>query len=126
MRTQDSIKTCDVSEGRAMLAGRPWTLCWRTFHIRWEPYGWTGVGPVTSNWQIGAYSWRDPFADFCRYGHGDNVPVPPLSLWHSYTRAGTLLRYEDILHQNLSSSFPVAVSTPQTLPSVILLVWSNR
>ena len=67
-----------------------------------------------------------PNSHFCRYGHGDNVPVPPLSLWHSYTRAGTLLRYEDILHQNLSSSFPVAVSTPQTLPSVILLVWSNR
>ena len=27
-----------------------------------------------------------------RFGLGENVPVPPVGLWHSYTRAGSLLR----------------------------------
>ena len=42
-------------KGRVMSVGRPWTLCWRAFHIRWGQSGWTGVGPVISNWQIGYY-----------------------------------------------------------------------
>merc|ERR1712130_407035 len=45
--------------------------------------------PLGAIWLDRRWTSYQQLAD--RYGLGDKVPVPPLSLWHSFTQAGTLL-----------------------------------